>query len=79
MESDVGKSICAELALADNMVYPHDITAECDNYPEPIAEKPLVHSAPWQYAPSTSAGTPIKPNMEKMLAKATHKFCADAK
>lgn len=79
MESDVGKSICAELALADNMVYPHDITAECDNYPEPIAEKPLVHSAPWQYAPSTSAGTPIKPNMEKMLAKATHKFRADAK
>lgn len=79
MESDVGKSICAELALADNMVYPHDITAECDNYPEPIAEHPLEHTAPWQYSASTAAGTPIKPNMEKMLAKATHKFRAEAK
>ena len=78
MESDTGKSICAELALCDNMVYPHDIRAECDNYPEPIAVHPLQHTAPWQYSASTVAGTPIKPDMNKMLPKATHQFHADA-
>jgi L-alanine-DL-glutamate epimerase and related enzymes of enolase superfamily len=35
MESDVGKSICVELAAVDNMIYPHDITPEKDNYPDP--------------------------------------------
>lgn len=70
MESDVGKSICVELAAMDNMVYPHDITPEKDNYREPIGERPLEYVAPWRLPVSQVCGTPIKPNMQKMLAKA---------
>lgn len=69
LESDVGKAICVELAASRNMVYPHDITAEADSYPEPIAERPLTHVAPWQLAVSAVPGTPIKPDMLKMRAK----------
>ena len=69
MESDVGKGICVELAAMDNMVYPNDITPETDNYPEPIAVRPLEHVAPWKLPVAQTPGTPIKPDMEKMLAK----------
>ena len=69
MESDVGKGICVELAAMDNMVYPSDITPETDNYPEPIGAHPLKYVAPWKLPVAQTPGTPIKPDMDKMLPK----------
>ena len=69
MESDVGKGICVELAAMDNMVYPSDITPETDNYPEPIGVHPLKYVAPWKLPVAQTPGTPIKPDMDKMLSK----------
>ncbi len=69
MESDVGKSICVELAAVDNMIYPHDITPEKDNYPDPIGERPLPYAAPWRVSTAQNSGTPIKPDLQKMLKK----------
>lgn len=69
MESDVGKGICVELAAMDNMVYPSDITPETDNYPEPIGAHPLKYVAPWKLPVAQTPGTPIKPDMDKMLSK----------
>lgn len=74
LESDVGKSICVELASIPNMVYPHDITPETEGYLETICEVPLENCAPYQFQTTSQPGTPIKPDMAKMLAK-TEKHC----
>ncbi len=69
MESDVGKSICVELASLNNMDYPADLTPELDNYIEAICDEHLTRVAPYTFPTAVSKGNPIKPNMDKMLAK----------
>jgi len=63
-----------QLASIPNMVYPHDITPETEGYLDPICEVPLENCAPYRFRPTSAAGTPIKPDMTKMLAK-TEKQC----
>lgn len=73
LESDVGKSICTELAALHNMDYPADLTPELDNYSEAICDEHLTHIAPYTFPTSTQKGNPIKPNFDKMLAKTIKK------
>ncbi len=69
MESDVGKSVCVELASVDNMVYPADLAPELDNYKESICVSNLKRCAPYMFPVSSNIGNPIKPDIEKMKAK----------
>lgn len=69
LESDVGKAICVAAAALSNMVYPHDITPGTINYPEDIAEEALVLSSDCTLPVADWPGTPIKPNMERLLSK----------
>ena len=78
MESDVGKAICTEAAALGNMVYPHDITPSTVNYPEIITESVIEETPQRTIACSDRIGTPIRPDMEKMLAKTTASFAIDA-
>lgn len=73
MESDVGKSVCVELASLGNMLYPADLTPELKNYKEAICDTHLEYCAPYTIQTTTNTGNPIKPNMDKMKAK-TQKF-----
>ena len=58
-----------ELASLDNMGYPHDIAAEKFNYIDPIGETRLEYSSPRKFMSATHAGTPIKPNLDKLKEK----------
>lgn len=69
MESDVGKSICVELASVYNMTYPADLTPELDNYKEGICVSQLERCAPYTFPVSKQSGNPIKPDIAKMKAK----------
>ena len=69
MESDVGKSVCVELASLANMTYPADLTPELKNYKEAICDTHLEYCAPYTIQTTSNIGNPIKPNMDKMRAK----------
>ncbi|MBR6574704.1 MAG: o-succinylbenzoate synthase [Clostridia bacterium] len=69
MESDVGKAICTELAAIPNMVYSHDITPANLNYPFTITKRELVMDEKRMLTLATEAGTPVKPDLEKMLQR----------
>lgn len=69
MESDVGKSLCVELAALPNMVYPHDITPGSVTYPESISAEKLTVGPGQTLSVSRRAGTPVLPDMEKLKGK----------
>lgn len=69
MESDVGKSMCVEMAALSNMVYPHDVTPSVENYPEVFTDSVLEWSSPCHFHTSERVGTPIRPDMLKMKEK----------
>ena len=69
MESDIGKAICTELDAIPNMVYSHDITPASINYPATITKRALLMTPDKKLELSKEAGTPIKPDMDKMLQK----------
>ncbi len=69
MESDIGKAICTELAAIPNMVYSHDITPATISYPFSITKRALTMTADKRLELAKENGTPIKPDLEKMLQK----------
>jgi len=69
MESDIGKAVCVAAAALPNMTYPHDITPGFVNYPEDIAAQPLKLSRQCTIDTTACPGTPIKPDMERLLRK----------
>ena len=69
LESDVGKAICTELAAIPNMVYSHDITPATGNYPYTITTRELVMTPDKMLDLATESGTPVKPDLAKMLEK----------
>ena len=82
MESDIGKAICTELAAIPNMVYSHDITPASISYPVTITKRALLMTSDKMLELSKEAGTPVKPDMDKMLQKvaqsAAFGVCAEA-
>ena len=82
MESDIGKAICTELAAIPNMVYSHDITPASISYPVSITKRALLMTPDKKLELSKEAGTPVKPDMDKMLQKvvqsAAFGVCAEA-
>lgn len=71
MESDIGKAICTELAAIPNMVYSHDITPASINYPFTITKRVLTMTPDKKLELATETGAPVKPDMDKLLQKAT--------
>lgn len=69
MESDLGKAICIELAAVAGMNHSHDVTPAMFNYPDSITERELVLDENCCLAVSDRPGTPILPDMKKMLPK----------
>ncbi len=79
LESDIGKAVCLELASIPNMVYPHDIAIETTTYIDPLGDIQLEHCAPFKLKTSERSGSPVKPNMEKLLAKTEQKIIIEGK
>jgi len=71
LESDLGKGICTELAAIPNMVYSHDVTPSYLNYPFSITRRELTMTPDKMLELAREPGTPVKPDMEKMLQRVT--------
>ncbi len=69
LESDVGKAICTAAAALPNMTYPHDITPGMVNYAEDVAERAITLSDQCTIDTPTRPGTPIKPDMKRLMSK----------
>ena len=78
MESDLGKAICVELAAVPGMNYSHDVTPAMFNYPDSITERALVLDEECCLSVSDRPGTPILPDMKKMLPKVVEKAVIEA-
>ena len=78
MESDLGKAICVELAAVPGMNYAHDVTPAMFNYPDSITEKELILDENCCLPVSDKPGTPVLPDMKKLLPKVAAKAVIEA-
>ena len=75
LESSLGKAINVELATLDNFVYPHDIGPSSESFKEDVTEPVLEFPGKARaFTPSTVAGVPCGPVMEKVERLTKERF-----